>query len=287
MSVFVLWAPARPKWSEMYLRLTEQGGVHDVVTIVLKPEAFGSLVHDLYPDADRGYIDQKVDRLLAGGDPILRVIECDCSDPVARKAELREIAATDDPFLGCHASSSPAEELYMSEVLLTLDNMWYVRRRRSRLPSPTFLARLGALRYELARLGLDRRDICIVGGAVLEAGGLRECTDIDFTVLKQDRDDQFGPGVTEVAPGIDIVTEGYHRLPPDFPSRVFPFTDDDLIRVPTAHFHLLGFKFASFWVVLERKRHDRRPKDLVDVELIRDELGADERLDHPRRYLYR
>jgi len=97
----------------------------------------------------------------------------------------------------------------------------------------------------------------------LEPLGVRSTTDIDFTVLNDIRAARFGPGISHVADGVDLVTENYHRL-----SEGRAFTDSEIIATAGLNLRYLGHKFVAPWIVRDRKNFSGRPKDRLDAELI-------------------
>jgi hypothetical protein len=94
--------------------------------------------------------------------------------------------------------------------------------------------------------------------------GLRHSDDLDLTVRGSVRRTHFDAGITRLAPCLDLVTEGYAR---SFGAAPAP-SDDELIANPSRHFHVRGMRFAHPAVVLTRKQHQRREKDLRDLPLL-------------------
>jgi hypothetical protein len=101
----------------------------------------------------------------------------------------------------------------------------------------------------------------VVGSAVLESLGVRDATDLDFTVTHEVRERRFTPGVTHVTPELDVVARDYPRAI----ARGRAPDDDRLIGDRALHFRVRGLKFAALEVVVTRKLLQRRPKDLADV----------------------
>lgn len=151
----------------------------------------------------------------------------------------------------------------MARTLLLPESLRSAQYRRIAKPRTEFLRWLNEYRKILSRFGIKPEDCCIVGSAGLEIAGLRLATDIDFTTKAAVRMDCFGTGVTHFSGGVDLVSEGYHKAEN---GRHWP--DDVLIDDPNLHVYFMGFKVANLAVIRDRKQYSKRPKDLLDVELI-------------------
>ena len=285
--VFMLWAPVIDHWDQLTRELSARipvAGYVDLAWPVAEQPAFESLVYDIYSNVvqnlarDFGRIDRKLG-FLREKPGFMRVGVCLAPAGeafsvfgriAALKAELREMVrevAPVDHFVTCHLSDSAAEALHMAHTLLSPANLAAARLRPSAKPRDTFLEWLSDYRNALAAADIDPEDCCIVGSSVLETIGLRLSTDIDFTLRKPLRDQRYGPGVTKFAPGLDIVTEGYHRV-----REGTAYTDDQIIDNPRLHVRFRGLKIVAPFIVRDRKDFSRRPKDCLDVELM-DSVG--------------
>lgn len=132
-----------------------------------------------------------------------------------------------------------------------------------------FIRWLLRLKQYARKHGIPLSDICIVGGAVLEAVGIRESTDIDFVVSDRLRE-KYGDGGLHLLPDISIATRGYVRGIDGV-----HVTDEDLIFDGNQHFIFMGLKFANLENVLYRKKEGtQREKDIRDVELIEQFLAT-------------
>ncbi|MDD3181755.1 MAG: hypothetical protein PHD48_02990, partial [Alphaproteobacteria bacterium] len=240
---------------------------------------FHELVHDLYAydiyDYADGmnHIDQKL-CYLETAPRFYRVLAATVPDNV--KSSYKEVARSikeeiraktsglvnADKFIACHASDTPEEAQHMAATLLNPYNLAAVR-YRSAPARKEFLRWLGGYRSRLEETGINREDCCIVGSGALEVAGIRTATDIDFTVIKNIRDRLFTQAPAPVAPGLDIVMEGYHRTHDGT-----AISDDLLIADTSRHVRFRGFKCATLDLIRDRKAFSARPKDLIDVDLI-------------------
>lgn len=281
-SVFVFWGPALHHWDAMQHGLLpdfEIVGEVDLAFGTSEAAAFQSLVldcyaldtHDLFGMIN--YIGAKAERM-TNAPMFVRVVVGRTTSPhldssvAARvvKERLRDLvhpSVDRSMFVSCHASSSYEEALYLAQVFLNPVNIAHVRLRRSARPRDQFITWCERTRKKVLDLGMNLTDVCVVGSGPLEATGLRNATDIDITLRSSLRRRLFDADVTQVQQDLDVVTEGYHRT-----SERPWISDDHLIESSENHFTMLGLKFASLNLVRDRKRHSRRAKDLLDVELM-------------------
>jgi tetratricopeptide (TPR) repeat protein len=281
-AMFLLWAPVEAAWPEMETDIARDFSIVGALTMEFagSPTTFREVVLDCYShDSDprhTKHIERKLD-LLANYPDRFRIVlatnvsRAESTGELATKVKqrlrrLRPDLAPSNKFISCHANTSTAELQHLRATLLDASNLAMIALRPAHGPRPTFLTWLGHFRETLAREGLPLGECCVVGSSTLEVLGLRHSTDIDFTLKANLRHPRFGSGITHLADGVDIVTEGYHRVAAP---RVAT-SDDELIDDSHHHFLYRGIKFAAPQIVLDRKDFSRRPKDIADVELLRD-----------------
>jgi len=119
---------------------------------------------------------------------------------------------------------------------------------------------------QAAARGIAAADCCVVGASVLDAFGLRAADDVDFTLRSAPRFAHFDGGVTHLSPTLDVVSFNYPRSFTADPA----IDDDRMIDDPSCHFLVRGVRFADPRIVMTRKQHQRRDKDLRDVALLSD-----------------
>jgi hypothetical protein len=158
-------------------------------------------------------------------------------------------------FITAHALDTFDELEFFTELL-------FDRPELKNTESPLMLGWMHELHHVLLSQGIRKNDLCIVGSSVMDIYNIRVSTDIDFTLTSALRA-RYGDGVTKLSPNVDIVTMGYHRT--DNSPRV---NDDQLIQNAKHHFLCRGYKFARLEIIRDRKAFSKRPKDLVDVDLI-------------------
>lgn len=282
-SVFVLWSPVLDAWDDMVDKIAGEGyavaGFVDLAWPEAQRAAFESLVFDIYSHGITdfiggfGHIERKL-QFLRPKPCFLRVGVCMFNAAAGAawggitglKSAIRQRHASLAPvdhFVTCHFGDTPAESQHMARTLLCPENLDAVAARPVNQPRQVFLGWLNAYAQTLAQLGIRSEDCCIVGSAALEVQGIRLATDIDFTTREAIRAARFTPGVTRFDTGIDLVTQGYHRS-----SNAVAISDDHLIDEPGAHVYFRGFKITALSLIRDRKEFSRRPKDLLDVELM-------------------
>lgn len=119
----------------------------------------------------------------------------------------------------------------------------------------------------LNNMKINHDDICIVGSTPLDILGIRKTTDIDF-ICKSNLRKKFGKGFLKLHKDVDIVCEKYSRSD----SNLFSFNDDEIIDYPLLNFNILGLKMCDLNIIYERKKWQKRKKDLDDVEKIEKKL---------------
>ena len=270
--VAVLWSPAQDAWPAIEQQLAQDMTLVGARTISLPRAGFDEMVRDVY-SVDGGprpgpAIEHKV-RLLAAYPPRVRIVylerHSDSTDADAVKRNVREAFADAVPvawFATLHLSATTAETRHLLNLFASETNLGMLRKRA--VPAAALIQQLVDAQAVLAQRGIAADDCCVVGGSVPGVLGLRPSDDLDITVRGSVRRACFDAGISRLAPGLDLVTEGYAR---SFGNQAAP-SDDELIDDPSRHFYVRGMRFAHPEVVLTRKQHQRREKDLRDLPLL-------------------
>jgi len=273
-SVALLWSPVEAHWAEIERELARTMTIVEGRTIELSRPAHTELVHDIY-SFDWGprtgaNIARKID-LLAQHPPRLRVLFCELADeapsdaPRRMKLALRDAYAHASPvdhFTTLHVSESEAETRHLLRIFASRNNLHRLRQRPALRGE--FIDLLIDLRSALNARAIAIDDCCVVGSSILDVFGLRAADDVDFTLKSTVRFAQFDGGVTHLTPRVDVVSFNYPRSFSSAPA----LTDDEMIADPAAHFYVRGIRFADPDIVLTRKQHQRRDKDLRDAALL-------------------
>jgi hypothetical protein len=267
----LLWPAALEHWDAIEDRIGARVAIASRREIELPPGAFGELVRDVYATDWGPEVGENIERkvaFLAAFPPRVRLLVVHTSGDARELGELkREIrehwsaAVPADRFATLHTTENLGETAHVADLLLSGATLAALRARPAAGLRHGFMAWMRDYHAALGRLKIDPEQCCVVGSAVLEALGVREATDLDFTVTRALRRRRFTPGVTHVTSELDVVAQDYPRVV----ARAAAPTDDDLIRDRALHFRVRGLKFASLDVVLDRKLAQRRPKDLADA----------------------
>ncbi len=270
-NVIILWSPVESAWPRIEQDIDRSMPVVSKRTIEFPPQAFGEFVHDVY-SFDWGprtgeNIERKV-RLLAEHPARVRVLFAERpaggGEDLAREVKLSirekfKSLCRVDAYATLHVSETQDETAHLMAIVASENNLRWLRMRAS--ARDALVERLAELHASLLTRGIQAASCCVVGGSVLDVLGLRAADDIDFTLEAQARAAHFDDGVTRLSENLDVVTRNYPRSFGDAPAP----DDDRLIHDPSLHFVARGIRFADPRVVMTRKQHQRRDKDLRDV----------------------
>lgn len=258
MIAFVLFSPILPAWDRVCGMLAlsyRTTGRRDVMFRADEDAGYREFIHDLYPTHSRKRIERKCDDL-APYPRAVRVVTAE-GDPEKRygvKDQIREAfhPEVDRKLFATIHSSDTDEEARLFWAMTHPMNLFHAR-RRARL-SKEFLAKTALAKAELERCGIPVMEVCVAGGSVLEACGIRQSNDIDLILPACHREK------AAFCKGVDVVGEGY----------VASRSDEAIVSDPSNHFYVDGLKFAALDIVAEHKSNTtRRKQDKRDMELIR------------------
>lgn len=281
----ILWGPCEAHWEAIEAQLGHNFSVTRVDTVDFKNAHDGFLyfVQNLYgvTEFSEEIIRRKA-TLMASYSKRFRVLHVE--DPVGAhqsddffarlrvaKDHIRQCFDGLPPravFWTLHTPDSVHEKAHMVENLYNRNRL-----RTYRLMSrwPMSHAYLSWLRegYDVCmRENIGVHDVCLTGSGAFALIGLRDATDIDFTVLPSARA-RYGDGSRSFSENVDLVTKGYHRSKRPQETWV---TDEELINCPEYHFWYAGFKFCNPELVYARKNFSRRDKDVRDLGLMKEHL---------------
>jgi hypothetical protein len=285
-SVFVFYAPSEEHWPAFEDKIAEQYDIVGAVTLDLPtPQSMYELILDLYSHTTPHNIETPIGRkaeILSQAPLKLRVVLGDVKHYTDAQSlhdaakytkqacrDLADKTLAKETYLSIHASSSPTECLHMGQVLFSYNNLVHLVSRKTVPQRAEFLSWIENSKATCVEHQIPHHKICIVGSSPLEIMGVRQSTDIDFTVTSDIRA-RFGDGITKLNDHNDIVTNGYHRV-----TEGDSFTDDQLIAYPDLHFMFRGLKCANVQIVLERKSFSRRDKDVRDLQLYEEYITRD------------
>lgn len=167
-----------------------------------------------------------------------------------------------DHFITLHSSDTVNELKLLNEILLSPNNMKYLRKRNHNLYDLSFLTYIQNFKKMCQNQNLNSDDTIIVGSGPLAALGIKSVSDLDFVVLEKYRN-KYGDEPKKMYESIDLATKKYHRN-----GTSHYYTDDELIQNPDCHFIVNGIKFCNLDIVKERKKFSAREKDIRHVRYI-------------------
>lgn len=269
----MLWPTLQAHWSDI------ENDIHQITPIVyqrtisLTKETFAELVRDIYA-TDWGpipgeNIENKI-KLFSNYKPCIRFLVISQSEKETLKKLKQSIREQwhhiipSDKFASIHTTDTERETAYIADLILNRDNLSALEHRAQGI-RPEFLNWLSTYHQKLCELQIDPEHCCIVGSSVLEAYGIRNATDVDFTLTHALREKLFTGGVTHLSETLDVVAKDYPRA--KVGENIAP-NDQDLIYDKALHIRFRGLKFANLDVVVNRKQTQRRFKDLMDVALV-------------------
>lgn len=286
-SIFILWPHLMDKWDDAMKQLSASGlavvGHVDLAWPEAQRAGYESLIYDIYASGLRDFVNglSAIGRKLEWLQEkpcFIRVGVCMSTSTSAHystvdlaKKRLREAYHAIAPrqrYISGHFCSNAEETRHLANTVLNPHNLAAATMRSNAAPRPLFLGWMNHYRALLQQHNIAPEDACIVGSAVLEVLGIRQATDIDFTVKRDIRDRLFGDKVIRFSNGIDLVSVGYHRT-----TTGTQWSDDALIEAPELHFYFRGLKFAAPHILRDRKSFSARAKDLLDVELLDQKLA--------------
>ncbi len=274
--VALLWAPAETNWPRLEARLAEEMVFVGARTLELPRAGFEEFVRDvqsLDAAAPAGpMLERRIERLRAWPARVRVVFAERRGDAAAQgpAAVAQRLCARLDGVpppawaITLQLSTTPAEARHLLDIVASEHNLAMLRRRTAL--AADVAQQLAALRDALAAQGLAADEACVVGSGVLAALGLRAAGPVEVTLRRESRHPRFGAGRAALAPGVELVAEGYAR---GFGTAPAP-DDDQLITSPARHFRVRGLRFAAPAVVRAHMQHARREEDLRDLPLLAD-----------------
>lgn len=272
VNVAILWDPVNALWDDIEADLSKDFNIILKEKIALLPPGFNEFIRDVY-SYDYGpvigeNIENKV-KILSNNRPRCRVLFMEKKSSRTIKEIKSEVRLKHhkmnplDLFSTIHISDSSSEYIHLEKLILNELNMKILNTRT--VMDSNFISNLENYRQQIINFNININHCCVVGSSILNALNLRKADDIDFTLLESIRMHHFDKGVTHIDSLTDVVTFNYPR---SFSLKNSAITDQQLILQPKHHFYIRGLKFASPYIVLERKQHQRREKDFRDIKLL-------------------
>lgn len=164
-------------------------------------------------------------------------------------------------FATMHSSDSINEVKYLSNILLSPNNIEHIKLRKDYKYNLDFLQRVRNLSNFINKIGIENLDeICCIGSSVMTALGIKtDSNDLDFIVKSKYRE-KFGYNSVQYGEydiGVsDVMREGRKII------------DDLQIYDSDYHFYFKGVKFINLDILKDRKKNSNKEKDFLHLRLI-------------------
>lgn len=181
----------------------------------------------------------------------IRILQKQNNNIYSLKETIRALYNHHDRYTVCHTIEKNDEADYLTNILF--------RRIQSEIRNYQIINHLNYREICEQLSHIEATDFVIVGGSVMQILGIKLANDIDIIIPSQER---RSSSAYSVAPKVDVVSENYLL------GRVQKYkhiTDDNLIKSKQLTEEVGQIKFLKPSIVIERKLHDKRPKDLVDI----------------------
>ncbi|SBW03838.1 DegT/DnrJ/EryC1/StrS aminotransferase (modular protein) [uncultured delta proteobacterium] len=168
-----------------------------------------------------------------------------------------------DTYASLHAASSEDELRHMARLVLSPNNLKYLRLRLLQGIHPRLTELCETAKRVCAQHGISSNDICVVGSGPLGVLGLLEPGDFDCIAVSSERA-RWEDDLVYLHDDFMLVKKGFHKKQDGE-----ALADDTIIRCPEWHFVYNGLKFANLDIIKDKKNVSRRPKDVLHLETIR------------------
>lgn len=196
---------------------------------------------------------------IKNSDKDVAALSKDCKDNIR---DLFDHILPKECFCTVHSSDSSKEAVYLSNILLSPNNIKHLKMRLDFYDRPEFVKRIRNLGNFLPTIGVNTtNDICVIGSAVMTALGIQSNSDADFIVDHKYRDN-LGWGIVYLNDDYDIGISSK--------AGNGPINDNILIHNSEYHFWFKGVKFLNLELIKARKAASSksRPKDVIHLREI-------------------
>lgn len=276
-NIFLIFQPAMEQWDYIKNAISEDINIVGYFDLDFTDNfyAFENFINDIYKTyKENKAIKKKID-ILKMSSLVVRVVLVDNEKDRDRnlygivtdkKTKLRDKLTYDIPseaYCTLHAADSYEEFVDLKSIVFSYNNYKQLMRRVNNQYRNCFLDYLDELKGACLNRNIPISEVCIVGGGVLEAYGIRETSDIDIVVSDRVRKSLTTRHGIKISDNVEIVDSSYWRCDDGF----LPTVDEMLLN-SDYYFSLYGCKFANLELVKRIKESKRREKDILDIALI-------------------
>jgi len=173
-------------------------------------------------------------------------------------------------FCTVHSADNCEEAVYLSNILLSPNNIKHLKMRLDSQERPNFNKRIRKLKNFLSTIGIESvNDVCVIGSGVMTALGIQSDSDSDSDfIIDHKYRDALGHETVFLNDDYDIGVSSkvvYRKV-----------SDNTVIHNNEWHFYYKGVKFANLELIKERKRLSAREKDIIhlrEIDLFEKMLG--------------
>ena len=162
-----------------------------------------------------------------------------------------------------HTPDTEEEFMHLRNIFLSSNNIFQMERKVCQKYSNKFISKLNELRGWCDKNHVDYGDVIIVGSGCMEVFGIRECKDIDFTIMPTYRANFNGDESLVISETLEMTHRNFAC-----DKEMKTILDEVIISDDNYHFYFCGFKFLNLEFVRNKKKKNARPKDVNDVRLI-------------------
>lgn len=273
--IMVLFAPCIELWDYLQAQIAKDVSIVGSVELDFSDNyiAFENIIHDIYEDMlwRNAYIDRKLE-LLKMAPLKMRVLlvsdegftERDIYKTIENmKLDIRDRMRFDIDIapVVIHGSNTREEYNHLKQILLSVNNLRWLRRRIARNYSEDFVERLNRLKVLLQEKGISQEKTVISGSSSWEIMGLRKAVDLDFIVDRNIRN-KYGNETVSWEDDIEYVRKDSIEVSPGC-----VYTDEMLVNDDNYHFVFNGLKFVNMDLIARKKAFTKREKDVRDIRL--------------------
>ena len=286
-AIMLVYQPVREHLGQIKVLISKKLDIVGEVVLSFEDQyiAFINLLLEIYAYSNHSYSKKaNHDTIVAKAEllrswPLTVTILLITNQDKSKKSEIHEVLSnvkkdirkfmdhiiSEDVFSTVHTSSSPAECRHMADILLSPNNLKYLKMRMQCGATGSFLDLCREAKEILPLHFIEQKDICVVGSGGLGVFGLEnEIKDIDFILTSNVRA-KFGSDAMKFSTRVDMARQGYYTKIEEKGNKL---TDDIIINDHDLHFMFNGLKFLNLELIKQRKSFDGSEKDLRHVRMI-------------------
>ncbi|MFT4244724.1 MAG: hypothetical protein ACMXYB_04710 [Candidatus Woesearchaeota archaeon] len=262
-NIFILWEPSKKYWKSIKSKISKSQRIVFQNQYRLNKKAMRNLIKDMYyyefKHSLKNYINLKISNLekySTNSQILVIVTEPILNTPTIQiKNEIREKLHNKIPrelFITLHTNDNLEHSRYLINLLFNYNNIEYLNYISDKY-SKKVEKKLLFLENFIQKNNINKEDICIDSGTVLEICGIRSSSDIDIIVKEK-------PKNIKKVPLVEIHNKNIN-------SHKTNISDEEIIDLDYCHFYYKGFKCVNLGLIKLRKNSESK-KEKIDIKLI-------------------